>query len=66
MIDISKPLAATRESLALTRATLARIDGMWTARRADGTVVSDRSRSVVMAEIPHPNAPRNYFQKTAP
>ena len=66
MIDISAPIASARVSLALTRATLARIDGIWRARRIDGTVVSDRSRAVVMGEIPHPNAPRNFFQKTAP
>ena len=63
MIDISKPLADTRASLAITRATLARIDGIWRARRIDGTVASDRSRAVVMGEIPHPNALPQLFSK---
>ncbi len=48
MIDISKPIADTRASLALTRATLARIDRKWRARRADGTVVAHASIVVVL------------------
>ncbi len=51
MIDISKPIAATRESLALTRATLARIDGIWRARTNTGRVVRSVSRAVVLAEV---------------
>ena len=50
MIDISKPIADTRASLALTRATLARIDRQWRARRTDGTVVVHASVSVVLAQ----------------
>jgi hypothetical protein len=51
MIDISKPLAATRESLALTRATLARIDGMWRARTSTGRVVRSVSVTAVLSEV---------------
>lgn len=51
MIDISKSIAATRESLALTRATLARIDGMWQARTNTGRVVRSVSRAVVLSEV---------------
>lgn len=51
MIDISKPIADTRASLALTRATLARIDRKWKARRTDGTVVVHASVSVVLSEV---------------
>ena len=51
MIDISRPIADTRASLALTRATLARIDRKWRARRTDGTVVVHASVSVVLNEV---------------
>lgn len=51
MIDISKPIADARASLALTRATLARIDRKWRARRTDGTVVVHASVSVVLSEV---------------
>ena len=51
MIDISRPIADTRASLALTRATLARIDRKWRARRTDGTVVVHASVSVVLSEV---------------
>ncbi len=51
MIDISKTIADTRASLALTRATLARIDRQWRARRTDGTVVVHASVTVVLSEV---------------
>ena len=51
MIDISKPLADTRASLAATRATLALIDRQWRARRTDGTVVVHASIVVVLSEV---------------
>jgi len=51
MIDISKPLTATRESLALTRATLARIDGMWKARTNTGRIVYSESFAAALREV---------------
>lgn len=51
MIDISKPIADARASLALTRATLARIDRKWKARRTDGSIVVHASVSVVLNEV---------------